>query len=253
MGALAGDEGQFVVDVSRATNIDPRVLIAWIAGEGHPGDEENDWLNMGPNGAALDVGASGLDQYHVESFPTEAAGAAATINRINEQFLSGLRQTIAQKGTPRQQIAAIGQSGWATSHYGSPPGANLDADFAARFTSQGLDTAAQTGADAQGLVNDIGVTAVIPGGIVGAVLPGGAATAVGNASNAATGAVSSVAKGALGVVESPIKLAEHAYDLLTSENTWIKVGLFLVGGALVLMGVSKAIGGSGIPTPPIPE
>ena len=93
------------------------------------------------------------------------------------------------------------------------------------------------------------------GGIIGSITGGigDAAGAVGGAASSAAGAVWDVAKGAWGIVTSPFELAKTIWNALTSSKTWIRVGLFVGGALLVLLGLYRVFsGGSGAAPVPIP-
>jgi hypothetical protein len=91
----------------------------------------------------------------------------------------------------------------------------------------------------------------VGGAIAGAA--GDAAGAVGGAASSAAGAVWDVAKGAWTIVSSPFELAKNIWDALTSSKTWIRVGLFVGGALLALLGLYRVFGGgSGPAVVPIP-
>lgn len=127
----------FAKAVSAATGIDPRVVIAWAQAEGAyapNGTGHWNYLNLRPAGG--DVGVAGVSSGNFDQFKDLASAEASTINRIKQPFLwqdssapPGLGAVIAAHGSPAQEIAAIGRSGWDTGHYGSPPGSKLLGDF----------------------------------------------------------------------------------------------------------------------------
>lgn len=91
----------------------------------------------------------------------------------------------------------------------------------------------------------------VGGAIAGAA--GDVGGAIGGAASGAAGAVWDVAKGAWTIVSSPFELAKNIWDALTSSKTWIRVGLFVGGALLVLLGLYRVFGGGSAPSiVPIP-
>lgn len=136
---LSANEQQFVQGVSQGTGIDPRVLVAWIASEGHPGDQFNNYMNITAATAAYNkakYGAPGPSGSTVPSsnptaeFGSVQDGITATISEINSLGLQFAGQS------PRSEIATIAASGWASGHYGGPGGPNFVATFNSLYPGQ---------------------------------------------------------------------------------------------------------------------
>lgn len=121
-----------------------------------------------------------------------------------------------------------------------------------------LAALSQGPADPKGYAEKINLAIIDAGGrIAGAPsigsVAGSAAGAVGNAAGAAGGFVWNVVTGTWDVVKSPFELAGKIWGALTSGGTWIRVGLFVGGVLLVLLGLYKLFsGGSGAVPVPIP-
>lgn len=122
--ALNKDQVQYLVTVSMATRIDPRVIIAWMAQEGAFSGKESgkyNYLNI------MDA------SHHPASFASSSEAAKATIQTLRmPQYKTVLGMALA-KPTPKQQIAAIAASPWDQSHYGGNGGINLQKTFASMF------------------------------------------------------------------------------------------------------------------------
>lgn len=210
--AVAVDERTFIQQVALRTGIDPRVLAAWIASEGHPGDEGFNYLNL-QSQTALSVGVkpSATLAADTAAFGSVQDGITATVREINAL---GLGHEAGK--TPAAEIADISGSGWASSHYITPRGSNLIADvFRSRY-----------GAGALGgpYSSDIGK--------VGAVKVPLSQSPIGQAA---------------GAVVSALTLPERIFAFLTS---W-RFAELLGGAALVLLGFYLLGRQFGV-SPPIP-
>ena len=127
----------FANAVAAQTGMDPRVIIAWAAGEGHPGDLPGyfNWLNIqAATARALGVPYNFVGPAGTAAFGTMARGVQATVLEIQALGIQG-------GGTPATQIASIAASPWASSHYGGPGGPNLVADFVSLFGQAALGAA----------------------------------------------------------------------------------------------------------------
>lgn len=177
------DEPKFVAAVATATGLDPRVIYAWASVEGAyapNGTGHFNYLNL--RNAQGDVGVTGQSSGGFDQFSNWQDAATSTINRIKQPFLwsdpgnpPGLGAVISAKGSPSQEIAAIGRSGWDAGHYGSPPGSSLLARFEQQY-----------GTKAAGAPPIAGNTPTSPGGTPGGSFPNplsgitGIATAIEN-------------------------------------------------------------------------
>jgi hypothetical protein len=191
---LSQDELTFVAGVSTQTGIDPRVLLTWIKGEGSPGDQVHNYMNITASTARYNASRFGSPQPSGETIPTNNPtaefasvqdGIAATVAEIRSLGLTRFKGE-----TPRQEIADIAATNWASSHYGGPGGPNLQRDFAGLFGSAALDSSYQSGSRLQsfavqlnrGVMGDItsGAGALVDTGLGALTLiPGVNASAVG--------------------------------------------------------------------------
>jgi hypothetical protein len=214
--------------VSKAVKIDPRVLSAWSASEGAPGNQPGyyNYLNIQTATAtSLGIPTAGTGPAGTAIFGSIGTGITAAIREINSLGIGGMGAN-----TPRTQIGAIAASPWASSHYGGPGGPNLLATFSGMFGSAALDKP-PIAASGQSYGNP-GVQQVIPGPQSPSNLPGVAAV---------QGAISSVTSvaGFLGK--------------LTDPNLWIRI-LEIVGGAVISLAglylLVRNVGlGVSVPTP----
>lgn len=179
MAQLPANERQFIAGVSAATGIDPRVLATWIAGEGHPGDLYNNYMNITAGTADYNASRSGSPRSvgtaaaGTAEFPDVQSGITATVAEINAL---GLNHFAGE--TPRQEIADIAATNWASSHYGGPGGPNLVNDFAGMFGSAAVDSPYQ----GKGSAASAAITGNIP-------------TTYGQVKGAVTGDINSITSG----------------------------------------------------------
>jgi hypothetical protein len=230
--AITQQELQFVQGVSSQTGIDPRVLITWIAGEGHPGDFYNNYLNIAaPTASSLGVPVSGVAPANTAEFADLQTGIDATVKEIKSLGLTSLAHQ-----TPRQEISQIAASPWASSHYGGPGGPNLVRSFEGLFP--GKIDAPWSPPTATGMAgNQVGIQV---GGIGGPTVVSGAVGAVGGAASGAVGAVT----GAIDAIDSIPKFL----NFITSWR-FVEIigGFFLLIVGLILLGRQY---GMSVPTPP---
>jgi hypothetical protein len=122
MSVLTSGQRQFVSSLAARTNLDPRVLQAWVLAEESGGAAQkreqqgnHNWLNIG----YFDSGPGAITKNQAFRSPQSAAHATA-------QFLqgskfgasSGIRNILRTAGhDPNAQIKAIAGSGWASSGY----------------------------------------------------------------------------------------------------------------------------------------
>ena len=127
---LTSDQQQFAATLSEETGLDPQVISSWLLAEESGGAAQsrqqagnNDWLNIGyTDSATYGSGDS------VWSNPVTAAEATAgwlkgqaTIPGYGTAS-SGIQAILNTAGAPAQtQIAAIQESGWASSGYPDLP------------------------------------------------------------------------------------------------------------------------------------
>ncbi len=127
---LTSDQQQFAAQLAGDTGLDPGVISSWLlaeesgsAAQSRQGANNNDWLNIGYTDSAT-YGASDS----VWSDPTSAADATAgwlkgqnTIPGYGTAS-SGIQAILGTAGqSPAAQIAALQQSGWASSGYPDLP------------------------------------------------------------------------------------------------------------------------------------
>lgn len=222
---LSPDQAQFVQGVAAQTGIDPRVLIAWGAGEGHPGDLYHNYMNITATTArSLGVPVSGVAAANTAEFPDVQTGIDATVKEIRSLGLASL----AHK-TPRQEIAAIAASPWASSHYGGPGGPNLQATFASLFGgSSSLDTPWQPPSSATGIAGAVGTGSAADAGSVDITGSGGGPSVAG-----AGKAVADAALGPIHSVEGLIKfVTSWRFAEIVGGFLLLIVGLVLLGRQL---------------------
>ena len=114
------------------TGLDPRVVAAWelaeesgSAAQGRQAASNFNWLNIG----YFDSGAGQIA--FVKQFGDPVSAAEQTARFLKGTWggaSTGIRAILSTVGKPpEEQIMAIANSGWASSHYGG--GANLRATF----------------------------------------------------------------------------------------------------------------------------
>jgi hypothetical protein len=127
---LTSDQQQFASELAAQTGLDPSVVSAWLLAEESGGaaqsrqaQNNNDWLNIG----YTDSGTYGSSD-SVWSNPVTAADATAGWLRGQNTIpgygtaSSGIQSILATAGQPASaQIAALQNSGWASSGYPSLP------------------------------------------------------------------------------------------------------------------------------------
>ena len=155
--ALDNNQANFVVGVSRATGIDPRVLIAWVYQEGAnaPGGTGGyNYLNLRP--AAGDVGVVSISPAKFNQFGSVDAAVQSTVNRLNNPFARPILAAAKGRANPSQQIAAIASTGWDAGHYGGPGGPNLQKTFTGLFTTAALTDQALSPSTALAVASNVG-------------------------------------------------------------------------------------------------
>ena len=128
---------KFALDVSKATGIDPRVILAQELAEGayaENGTKGLNFLNLRDSTvASLGKPYEASSANHFAKFHDLAQAEAATI----AEFKSGaIAPYVNPNATPRTQIAGLAASGWDSGHYGGEGGPNLVSDFVALTGSQ---------------------------------------------------------------------------------------------------------------------
>jgi hypothetical protein len=234
--AISLEEAQFIKDVSGATGVDPRVLVAWIQAEGAypspPGTGGHNYLNM--RNYSSDVGVVGQSQGGFDQFSSEKAAAQSTAARIKQPFLWGfLGPVIAAHGSPAAQIQAIGTSGWDAGHYqegGGSPGSSLLQDYPGGAQAAGSETATK----ASGGTTLTGIASDIVGGAVGGTVLGPVGAALG------------VGGGVSGVLTAPEKLykfvTSYRFLELVGGIVLVAIGLFILARALLSSSPVKIAG-----------
>jgi hypothetical protein len=150
-GNLVGDPAVDAANaVARAIGLDPRVAYAWEKAEGNPGNLPGyyNWWNIKTTTAqSLGIPTVGTGPAGTAKFANIGIGESAAIAEITSPAI-GL--TNERGKSIAQQIADIGASPWASSHYGSPPGANLLRDFKSMYPGVDVGTNSQTPLPAAG-------------------------------------------------------------------------------------------------------
>jgi hypothetical protein len=135
------DKEQYAAYISANTGFDPRVVEAWISGEGHPGDLPGyfNFMNIQAATAAYNHDPYvGVGPANTAIFGSIDRGEKAALDEINALHLGNESgKTIAQ------QISDIAASPWASSHYGGPGGPNLVRDFQGMYPGVNIGGAAQ--------------------------------------------------------------------------------------------------------------
>lgn len=125
-GSLVSDQQQFGTRLAGDTGLNPGVITAWLLAEESGGAAarrqavgNNDWLNVG----YTDSGTYGSSD-NIWGSPVSAADATASWLKGADSIpgygaaSSGIRAIVASAGqSPSAQIAAIRNSGWASSGY----------------------------------------------------------------------------------------------------------------------------------------
>lgn len=142
---VKADEGKFIVAVSQASGLDPRVVTSWVTQEGAYADNGTkgfNFLNVKPtsqgtsySGVPITVSKGGFEQ-----FRTVEDAIAETANRLNQPFARGILAAGADpKATPKAEIAAIAGTGWDAAHYGGTGGSNLVNKFISQWGTASLE------------------------------------------------------------------------------------------------------------------
>lgn len=189
------EELEFISAVSKATGIDPRVVVTQVIAEGAyapGGTGGHNYLNLRPYGT--DVGVVGQSPGGFDQFKDVQSAVISSVRRLEQPFIwakpelggPGLGSVVAEgpRATPRQELGAIGRSGWDTGHYGSPPGSKLLAIFSQQYGAAALDSPAQSKGVGPGAPKNPKIVASGPGTAAPGSVVGGAAGAVGGALSA---------------------------------------------------------------------
>jgi hypothetical protein len=129
---LTSGQEKFAGRLAELTGLDPRVISAWELAEESGGAAQAreaagnfNWLNIG----YFDSGAGKIA--FDKSFGDPVSAAEQTANFLKGKWggaSTGIRAILGTVGKdPQEQMTAIANSGWASSHYGG--GANLRATF----------------------------------------------------------------------------------------------------------------------------
>lgn len=212
-GATQGKtaEVDFANYISAMTGIDPRVILAQAMAEGNPGDYQDNWLNIESASAAAEHVPYTPGAYGIAKFSNWEEGAKASVD-----IFRGLGLTHEKGKSISQQITDIGDSGWASSHYGSPPGEHILQDFQSLYPN--VD------------VGSIATTKPANAAFGGNTQPQSLTTAAGNA---AGGLVSGLTSGITSLVYQGFFIV-------------IGIGLILVGLGLVAWTLMGRVGAPGI-------
>jgi hypothetical protein len=129
---LTSGQQTFVAHLASATGLNTRVIAGWVlaeesgsAAQGRQADSNFNWLNIG----YFDSGTGAIA--HASPFSDPVSAAEQTAKFLKGQWggaSSGIQDILKTVGRPPEdQIMAIANSGWASSHYNN--GANLRATF----------------------------------------------------------------------------------------------------------------------------
>lgn len=180
MSKLDLNQVRFVVGVSTATKIDPRVVISWMEQEGAntPGGTGGfNYLNLRPfaGDPYKTVSTGGFEQ-----FASVNDAVKATVRRLNQPFAKPIVATARTKPTPAQQINAIASTGWDAGHYGGKGGVELQHTFSNLFKG-GLQDSYLDPGNARAVANTVSTGSAADAGSYDA---NNAASDAGNALNA---------------------------------------------------------------------
>lgn len=215
------DFARFIVGVSIATKIDPRVLIAWAKAEGayaSNGTGHFNYFNLRPYPGDP---YSGVSSGNFEQFSNVNDAIKATVRRLNQPFARPIIATAAAKPTPRQQIEAIAATGWDSGHYGGHGGISLQNIFGSMFGGQqGLNDSYVGPGSAMAIASTVGTGSAADAGSVDS----GSVDKAGN----------KVVSGAASAANSA---AKHIPGVAQIENVGSAIGwLFSIKGAEVIGG-----------------
>ncbi len=129
---LTSGQQTFVAHLASATGLNTRVVAGWVlaeesgsAAQGRQADSNFNWLNIG----YFDSGTGAIA--HASPFSDPVSAAEQTAKFLKGQWggaSSGIQDILKTVGKPPEdQIMAIANSGWASSHYND--GANLRSTF----------------------------------------------------------------------------------------------------------------------------
>ncbi len=145
---LTSGQQTFVAHLASATGLDTRVVAGWVlaeesgsAAQGRQAASNFNWLNIG----YFDSGTGAIA--HASPFSDPVSAAEQTAKFLKGQWggaSTGIQDILKTVGKPPEdQIMAIANSGWASSHYNN--GANLRATFE-ELSDMKIVTAAPAGA-----------------------------------------------------------------------------------------------------------
>jgi hypothetical protein len=265
---------KFALDVSKATGIDPRVILAQELAEDSYADNGTKGLNFlnlrDSTVASLGKPYEASSAGGFAKFHDLAQAEAATI----AEFKSGaIAPYVNPNTTPRTQIAGLAASGWDKGHYGGEGGPNLVTDFLQvtndpasldappiRYnpSTNSFTTSNTEGASAVGLfsyegglaVAGIALTgapdAILAAGYEGAAAAGKAVKLVGG--KAASGGSAATAAT---LAEKALKVGAGVAGLELLSTHWqraleVVAGFLLI--AIGLVGIMREVGAP-VPTP----
>jgi hypothetical protein len=214
--AAQTQEQLFAAYVAAGTGLDPRVILTQMAGEGAPGNGPGyyNYLNIATSTALYNHSpVYGTGPAGTAKFGTMQNGVNAAIAEYNALGISK-----AAGAPPAQQIETIANSGWASGHYGNPPGSNLIADFEHMFPGvniNGPGVKVKKGPD--------GFIAIGPGGIPVPQSPTGASQLPG-------------AGAAKGAYDAAVAVPDFL-GKISSGSFLLRAGEVLAGGILVFAGL----------------
>lgn len=214
------NQARFIVGVSSATKIDPRVIIAWVRAEGayaQNGTGHFNYLNLRPYPGDP---YSGVSSGNFEQFSNVNDAIKATVRRLNQPFARPIIAMAASKPTPKQQIQAIAASGWDAGHYGGSGGIKLQEIFGSLFGgNKGLNDSYVSPASAFSIASTVGT--------------GSAADAASIDSGTVDKAGNSLIQHIPGVTQ-----AESIANAISwVGNNKVRIGLVVGGGIILLLGI----------------
>lgn len=228
MAKLDLNQVRFVIGVSVATKIDPRVVIAWMQQEGAnaPGGTGGfNYLNLRPlsGDPYKTVSKGGFEQ-----FASVNDAVKATVRRLNQPFAKPIIATARTRPTPQAQIRAISVTGWDAGHYGGNGGLALQRTFSTLFKG-GLNDSYLDPANARAVANTVSTGSASPNDPIGST-----PSVIGSAADAAN----SAARHIPGVAQ--IEDVGSLFKWI--GGNWDRLGLAFGGIVLVLLGFAVLAG-----------
>lgn len=228
MAKLDLNQVRFVIGVSTATRIDPRVVIAWMQQEGAnaPGGTSGfNYLNLRPlSGDPYKTVSSG----GFEQFASVNDAVKATVRRLNQPFAKPIVATARTRPTPQAQIRAISTTGWDAGHYGGGGGIELQRTFSTLFKG-GLNDSYLDPGNARAVANTVSTGSASPHDPIGST-----PSVIDSAASAANDAARHIP----GVAQ----IEDIGSLFKWIGNNWDRIGIAAAGIIFVILGFALIAG-----------